>query len=223
MKPRPSNKQNTAAWTLVEVLVMIVVVAFLLVTFFLLPEPKTREKSERIQCVNNLMQIGVAYWVWAGDNNDKYPMQVSVTNGGVMELVNNGDCPAAFLVISNELKTLNTPKILICPADTNRTIATSFRNGLNNSNISYFVGLDADQTNPQMFLSGDDNFAVGGVPAESGLLELSTNTPIAWTKARHKFVGNIGLADGSVQKLTTDKLQQALRRTGIATNRLALP
>ena len=206
-----------------EVLVVIVVAVFLLVIFFLLPEPEAREKPERTQCVNNLTQIGVAYWVWADDNNDKYPMQVSVTNGGAMELANNGDCPAAFRVISNELKTLNTPKILICPADTNRTVATSFRNGLKNSNISYFVGLDADQTNSQMFLSGDDNFASVGVPAKSGLLELSTNVPVAWTAARHKFVGNIGLADGSVQKLTTDKLQQALRRTGIATNRLALP
>jgi prepilin-type processing-associated H-X9-DG protein len=74
-----------------------------------------------------------------------------------------------------------------------------------------------------MFLSGDDNFAIGGVPVKSGLLQLLTNTPVAWTKTRHKLYGNIGLADGSVQQLTTDGLRQALQQTGVATNRLVIP
>jgi len=59
--------------------------------------------------------------------------------------------------------------------------------------------LDASTNYPQAFLSGDDNFEIGGVPVKSGLLQFSTNTTIAWTGARHEFAGNIGLADGSVQ------------------------
>jgi hypothetical protein len=35
--------------------------------------------------------------------------------------------------------------------------------------------------NPQMILSGDDNFEISGVPVKSGLLELSSNAPISWT------------------------------------------
>jgi hypothetical protein len=31
------------------------------------------------------------------------------------------------------------------------------------------------------------------------------------------------MADGSVQQLTTNGLQQTLQRTGVATNRLAIP
>jgi prepilin-type processing-associated H-X9-DG protein len=81
----------------------------------------------------------------------------------------------------------------------------------------------ADETNTNLFLSGDDNFAIGGVPVKSGVLQLLTNTSVAWTKDQHKFVGNIGMADGSVRQVTTNGLQNVLQQTGVATNRLALP
>jgi len=212
-----------------------VVIATLAVLFvLLLPALVTvgHNGRQRINCVSNLKQIGIAYRLWEGDNNGKYPMAVSVTNGGAMELVATGNVAAGFLVMSNEL---STPKILLCPEDTYRVRATNFST-LNSSNISYFVGLDAAETKPQLFLSGDDNFTIGGIPEKSGLLELSTNTPITWTSGRHvaynshfwtparyRFVGNIGMADGSVQQVATDGLQKALQQTGVTTNRLVLP
>jgi prepilin-type processing-associated H-X9-DG protein len=122
--------------------------------------------------------------------------------------------------MSNEL---STPIILACPRDTGRSGATNFATGFNNANLSYFVGVDAEEAKPQMFLSGDDNFAIGGVPVKSGMLQLLTDTPVTWTKARHKLYGNIGLADGSVQQLTADGLRQAFQQTGVATNRLVIP
>jgi hypothetical protein len=54
-------------------------------------------RAARIQCVNNLKQIGLAFRVWGGDNNDKYP--------------------TSLVVMSNEL---STTKILVCPSDTAR-------------------------------------------------------------------------------------------------------
>jgi hypothetical protein len=181
-------------------------------------------RALRIACVNNLKQIGIAYRLWEGDNNNKYPMQLSVTNGGAMELVAAGNVAACFEMMSNEV---NNPKILLCPEDTRRVWATNFFT-LNNSNISYFVGLDVtNETNPQMFLSGDDNFVIGGVPVQSGALQLLTNTPVSWSKARHKFVGIIGLADGSVEQsynqIETQSLTNLIQQTGVATNRLAIP
>jgi competence protein ComGC len=230
MKPRFSH-QRTTALTLVEVIVVIAVLAIALA--LILPAlAKAKYHPSRINCVSNLKQIGIAYRLWESDNNDKYPMAVSVTNGGVMELIATGNVAACFQVMSNEL---STPKILLCPEDTRRVRATNFST-LNSSNISYFVGLDAAETKPQMFLSGDDNFAISGVPVKSGLLELSTNSSITWTSGRHvahnshfwtpardRFVGNLGMADGSAQQVTTDGLQKALQQTGVATNRLVLP
>jgi prepilin-type processing-associated H-X9-DG protein len=218
MKPRLSKKRN-AAMTLFEVGVVIAIVMILVVVF--LPRfARSPEHSSRINCVNNLKLIGVAYRIWAGDNNDKYPMQVSTTNGGTMELMADGkNVWRNFLVMSNEL---STPKILFCPADAGRICATNFSNDLKDK-ISYFFGVDANPKDPQMLLSGDDNFAISGIPVKSGLLEISSNTPIAWTSARHKFAGNIGLADGSVQQVGNSELTNSLQPTGSATIRLAIP
>jgi hypothetical protein len=147
-------------------------------------------------------------------------MEISVTNGGSMELVVTGNALTTFLVLSNEL---GMPKILHCPEDTEHIGTNSFA-VLASLNISYFIGADVtNEMNPQMILSGDDNFEISGVPVKSGVLEFATNAPISWTAARHKFVGNIGLADGSVQQVTTVGLQTALHQTGFATNRLAIP
>ena len=234
MKPRFSHQRNRAL-TRTDVVVVVAVVAVLaFLAISLLPEGGgNKRRPAQVNCINNLKTIGIAYRLWEGDNNGKYPMAVSATNGGARELVATGNVAACFRVMSNEL---STPKILLCPEDTRRVWATNFSTGFDSSHISYFVGLDATETNPQMFLSGDDNFAIGGVPVKSGLLELSSNAPITWTSRRHvavnshfwtparyRFAGNIGMADGSAQQVTTIDLQKALQQTGIATNRLATP
>jgi len=174
----------------------------------------------RINCISNLKYIGLACRVWEGDNGDKYPMQVSVTNGGTMELIARGNVSAVFQAMSNEL---STPKVLICSQDEKSILAADFGKNFNNSNISYFVGIDVtNDMNPQMLLSGDDNFDIGGVQVKSGLLEVSSNTPISWSAARHHFAGNIGMADGSVQEVSQDGLSHAFQQSGV-TNRLAIP
>jgi prepilin-type processing-associated H-X9-DG protein len=218
MNPRVSH-QKTAAMTLVEVFVVIIVLAVLAAV--VLPPLSVKRPTKPIDCANNVKQISIAYRIWAGDNNGKYPMQVSVTNGGTMEL--NADGKNAwlnFLVMSNEL---STPKVLVCPQDEEHLPpATNFSWQLA-GHISYFINSDASDAYPQMFISGDDNFAVGGIPVKSGLLEISTNTTITWTAKRHVNAGNIGLADGSVAMVNNTGLINLLRQTGVATNRLAIP
>jgi len=124
-----------------------------------------------------------------------------------------------FQVMSNEL---STPKILICPADVRRA-ANDFGTAFGNTNISYFINLDANEVNPQMMLSGDDNFEIGGTATESGRLEFSTKSSVTWSPVRHKFVGNIAITDGSVQQITTEGLQQVFQDAGAATNRILIP
>jgi prepilin-type N-terminal cleavage/methylation domain-containing protein len=231
MKPRSSNQTNRAL-TLVEVLLVIAVLA-VLVAVILPAINVSHTPAQRINCIKNLKEIGLAYRVWAGDNGDKFPMFVSVTNGGAMELAATGDVVATYQIMPNEL---STPKILVCPQDKEHSVATYFYVGLTNTNISYFVGIDAQQSRPQLFLSGDDNFTVDDIPAKSGLIGFPTSANIAWSSLRHvaynvhfwtpppeKFLGMIGLADGSVQQLTTVGLQQAFEQTGVVTNRLAIP
>lgn len=218
MKPRVSH-QKTAALTLVEVL-LIIFVLFVLAAL-LLPATSHRGPAKGAMCLNNLKQVGIASLVWAGDHNGKFLMQISVTDGGAKELALKGDVVGIFQAMSNDL---NTPKILWCPADTDHVMATNFAVGFSAKNISYFVCLDAATDHPQTFLSGDDNLAIGGVPVKSGLLEFSTNTPIAFTSERHRYGGNIVSAEGFVRAVGAGySLDQMLVETGVATNRLAIP
>jgi prepilin-type processing-associated H-X9-DG protein len=220
MKPRLSAKRE-AGMTLFEV--GVVVAVGLLVLALLLPtlhDGPPVNRATRINCVNNLKQVGLAYRVWAGDNGDFYPMGISLTNGGSMELAQTGNVPFTFEVMSNEL---STPKILYCPADSSRFWSKTFT-GLANSNMSYFLGVDVtNDVDPQAFLSGDCNFAIGGKAVKSGLLPLWTNDPVVWSAGRHIHTGNIGFADGSVNTATTLGLRSYLANTGTATNRLAIP
>jgi prepilin-type processing-associated H-X9-DG protein len=71
-----------------------------------------------------------------------------------------------------------------------------------------------------MILDGDDNLLVDGKPVQPGILTLTINSHIAWTKDRHKGYGNIGFADGHVDQVSNDGLNRLL---GAATNRLVIP
>jgi len=222
MKLRVSN-QKTAALTLVEVLAVIVALAVLAMIVFLPAYQAAGGHAKSMNCVNNLQQVGLAFRIWAGDNNDKFPMQVSVAHGGTMELAIGTNAWINFVVMSNELA---TPRILYCRADKGRVAATSFPDGLNNENLSYFVSLDANTNSAHALLSGDANFAVNNVPVKSGLMELCTNTPVTWTSARHYIKCNIILADGRVvggDDPNDPDLINLLSQTGLATNRLAIP
>lgn len=198
-----------------------VIATLLVVAALVLPWlAKRKARSSRINCINNLKQIGVGFRSWALDQGDRFPMRVSVTNWGTMEFCLTTNVFVHFQALSNEL---NTPRILHCPNDTGRIPAVTFTNGIGNSNISYFVGLDADQTRPDWLLAGDRNVTDGPLPA-SRMIQARSNCPISWTREVHDRVGNIVLADGSAQSLiSTRQLREVVNRMGAATNRLAIP
>ena len=224
MNPRFSHQRNRA---LTKIDVLGIVAVSVVVAALLLPAlAAAKRKSSRIGCMGNIKQIGIAFRLWEGDNGDKYPMAVSVTNGGAMELAATGNVAACFQVMSNEL---STPKILRCPNDVCRTYATNFSTGFSDANISYFVNQDAAETYPQMILDGDDNLQIDGKPVQPGVLNLRTGTAIAWTKDRHHGHGNIGMADGSAHQVTGDGLNSAVASstsgtpTNNATSRWLIP
>ena len=219
MKPRVSH-QKTAALTLVEVLVVIAVLAVLAAVF--LPALTYHGISRRPDpCYWNQRQITLAFRVWAGDHGDKYPMQVSETNWGAMESASAGDVVRIFCTMSNEL---STPKYLFCPFDKKGKAAADFESGFNRTHVNYFVGIDTEPKSPsKMILTGDDNLLVSGNPISSGLLSLSTNASVTWTKERHDGTGFVGFADGSGLRVDGAALQPTFQSAGFATNRLAIP
>jgi len=43
-------------------------------------------RAMRINCINNLKQVGLSFRQWALDHGDQYPFNVSTNAGGTMEL-----------------------------------------------------------------------------------------------------------------------------------------
>ena len=233
MKTKRTSQE--IGFTIVELIVVLMVVAVL--EGLMIPHiVRNNHHSGRadINCSNNLRQVGLAFHLWAGDNGGKFPTQVSITNEGALEWAEAGNVWQIFMVMSNEL---STPKLLYCLLDgnSNRIQATSF--GLttqpaysgsvpftNDNNVSYFVGMEADEVHPTRILAGDSNLEVNQKTLAHSFLNLWTNAPVRWDKTRHeKQCGNIAFADGSVQNCTKAQLQKLLAETLIQTNRLLIP
>ena len=213
------RKNLRSALTLTEVLVIVAVLAVLAV--ILVPAgSRGRARALRTQCISQLIIIGQGeQQSLMGHTNvvPFYPTGVSTNYGGTQEYISNGEVFRHFQVLSNEIF---TPKILVCPSDV-RKPAKSFET-LSNSNISYFIGLDASEILLATFLAGDRNLT-NDTLSSNGILEVTSESTAGWTREIHWLQGDVLLSDGSVQSLSNIKLGEALAGTGVATNRLAMP
>ena len=72
-----------------------------------------RDRAGAIQCVNNMKQMGLAVRIYANDHQEEYPPD--------------------YLSMAD---LLNTPKILVCPADSGRTAADAWTS-FSSANVSY--------------------------------------------------------------------------------------
>ncbi|HOX55807.1 MAG TPA: DUF4190 domain-containing protein [Candidatus Paceibacterota bacterium] len=134
----------------------------LLATLVILPAmllpalSRAKDKAQRIDCTNNMKQIGFAFRMWAIDHDDSFPFNVSTNQGGTLELCRPGsdgfDQNAAFhfQVMSKEL---STPKILVCPADRKKPAPDFERLQLGNVSYQVQTGTNVNDAHPQMVLA----------------------------------------------------------------------
>ena len=200
----------------------LIVLVCALVLLLLIGPSMQRKKgmSPRVQCVNGLKQLSLAFNLWAHDHQNRFPMEVSQSEGGTREAALAGNLLPNLSIISNELQ---SPSVLICPGDKQRKPAKTFA-ALTTVSISYFLNADAVLTNHYYLLAGDRNLASAGSPIGSGFMELTDPYALSWTKGSdsHDHGGNVALVDGSAHQVTTKGLRDLLTAGG-PTNRLIIP
>ncbi len=224
--PLPEGRRSNAprsgmqrAFTVIELVVVVVIMVALLTALLLPALSKAKLKAVRIQCTNNLKQVGISERLWSGDHGDKFPIELYANQSGGFKFADATNGFRYFQVLSNELK---NPSVLLCPSDTARSPATNFGSGFGNTHVSYFLGPEADESVPGMFLAGDRNIT-NGTPTKNGILTLTSTNPAGWTMEMHRGIGNVALSDGSVQGFNSAILRQAVRTSGTNEIRLLMP
>jgi prepilin-type N-terminal cleavage/methylation domain-containing protein/prepilin-type processing-associated H-X9-DG protein len=191
------------AFTLVE-LVLVIAIITILISLLLPAFAKARLRGDRIQCVNNLKEIGIGFHLFANDHRGLLPMEISARDGGSLEFVPGGNAFKHFQALSNELI---HPKLLICPVDT-RSKAETW-SALGNSNLSYFVSPDAKLNIWLSLFAGDRNISAS--PTELNNVLQMTYTNAQWTTNLHNAKGNLLFGDGRVLQANNEQLREALR------------
>ena len=248
-----STKAKISGLTLIEVLLVIIVIAVL--AAMLVPAGGGKRKGQRINCMFNLKQIDEIFATWSQAHDGKLPMQVSTNKGGTLEFIQSGSACVHFLALTNsglifehrdivsyskdgkDIPRINSYtnygielRLLICPSD--ERSSWSYKHSISDiaeTNISYFVGLDATLGNPKSILAGDRNLGPNNAPAKPGLLVLTPKSSVGWTDGLHfsnsisGSGGNILFVDGHVDFLKPKALNAGFHDQGLATNRFAIP
>jgi prepilin-type N-terminal cleavage/methylation domain-containing protein len=205
MRPRATSGRRIPScikergFTLIELLTVIAIIAIL--AALLLPVlSQGKARAQRIQCTNNLKQIGLAFHMFAHDHNSAFPMSVPALQGGSLEYAQTvaratNEFSLAFRHFQTLASELANPRVLICPAD-DRQPTNTFA-GLQNENVSYFVGIKADYLRPRSILAGDRN-VTNDYARRNAVMQLGPNQFLYWTAGLHRFKGNLLFSDGSV-------------------------
>jgi prepilin-type processing-associated H-X9-DG protein len=213
-EPTKGSKMKKGHFTKIELLVVIAIVV-VLASFLALRLSHSKQQRSRIGCASKLERIGMAFIRYEQDNGGNFPMSVARDSGGTRETVQSPQGVFRhFQVLSNDL---GETSFLICPQDNRdpaRLWGTMF-----NSNVSYFIALDAKGLDGKNILSGDRNISAH----PESIQKLVANSGWNGTGGLHGIKGHILFSDGHVEFTDEESLRNAIQNGGNNTNRIAIP
>jgi hypothetical protein len=220
----PRSKSARCAFTLMELLALIMILALLL--FMILPmiDRRIGDRDPNVHCMINQRQIGIGMIMWSEDHSRAFPPHVSKTNEGTSEVFSSAGASVHFGALSNYLS--KSCNVLVCPTDKKKLAATNF-SLLTDRNVSYFFNLDTAPGLTNSFMLGDRHLAIDHKSVPPGLFTVSANMAMGWTTELHhrgssRPAGVMEFVDGHAEVVRSD-LQRVLQRQTVRTNRLAVP
>jgi competence protein ComGC len=225
--PSPGGDEGVAAtaeraFTRLELAALLAALALLAV--LALPAlANPRQRSQRVQCANNLRQIFVAGQLWAADHRDRVPWELTLAEGGTLAHPLAPNAWLHFAWLSNELA---SPVVLLCPSDSGtpaRDFSGSPTGGYVHPNFanratSYLVAHSRDGL-PNGMMAGDRNLnyealILSGCANFTTAFQISTSiqTGLAgWNTNLHNQAGNLVRLDGRVGQFTNPELRADIR------------
>ena len=220
-----SNSLRAAGFTLLELL-GVVVLCLIIVGLFMSDGRSARPRAERIHCVNNLRNIGLAV---RSSEADGKPVPWLSTNSAVPDTttLHAADLDQTLTSLSAYLTGI---KVFRCPSD-NRQLTSSTQSlmnlppGILSEECSYFfnVARSGVRHEPSMILAGDRNLEIDGPPTHdyravnprtsawrvgTNLLSSTNMGGLRFASTVHRYCGNLLLSDGSVQQLSNGRMRE---------------